>query len=308
MRRLEQKTIAISLRLRRPLNLARLSLRHVTFFCSALKSSVHGAWEHDASKTAQAAAYSSILTLFPTLLVVGAILESTPRFETYLCEVSDLLTQILPTGSGAAVSYLSNKASHSLGFLVTTSLLALWLSSSVVVSWMAGFRKAYQLPRIWSAVKERLIACSLVILAGVPLIFATALIAFGGEIEQRILRDTTYRFGPLILLLWTALRWLIACGTSVAVIALIYHNAIPRTRRWHTVIPGAVVATGLWLVATWLFGWYLRRSTEYSVIYGLLGDGMALLVWLYVISMIVLVGAEFNAILFPRIAARRRAA
>ena len=148
--------------------------------------------------------------------------------------------------------------------------------------------------------------CALPI-SGIPLVFSTVLIAFGGEIEKRVLLHTGHRLGPLILLMWTGMRWLIAGLTSVAVIALIYHNAIPRTRRWHTVLPGAVVASVLWFATTWLFGWYLGQSSEYNVIYGFLGAGIALLVWMYVVSLIVMVGAEFNAILFPRTVAYHRA-
>jgi membrane protein len=49
-----------------------------------------------------------------------------------------------------------------------------------------------------------------------------------------------------------------------------------------------------------LFGWYLQNYADYSIIYGSLGIGIALLVWMYMISLIILVGAEFNAMLFPR--------
>jgi membrane protein len=49
-----------------------------------------------------------------------------------------------------------------------------------------------------------------------------------------------------------------------------------------------------------LFGWYLNRYADYSIIYGSLGVGIALLVWMYMISLVILVGAEFNAMLFPR--------
>jgi membrane protein len=295
-------------RLRQISYIARIPCRWIAYSLSVLRFAARRAFEHDALGVAKAAAYSSILTFFPALLVLGAILESTPRFEVYVGEISDALIRILPTGSGVAVRYLKHQNFHSVGFLVTTSLLTLWMASSVVVSWMEGFRKAYQLPQKWSFLKERLIACSLVILAGIPLLFSTILIAFGSEIENRVLREMTHGVGPLILLAWTGVRWLVACGTSVAVVALIYHNAIPRTRPWHTVIPGATVATGLWFVTTWLFGWYLRQSTEYSAIYGLLGVGMALLVWMFVVALIVLLGAELNAILFPRTVAQRRAA
>jgi membrane protein len=231
-----------------------------------LKMAFRRAFEHDAFAVAKAAAYSSILTLFPGLLILGAILATSPRFEIYVGEISYALGRILPAGSAAAVGYLRNTNDHPVDFLIATSLLTIWTGSSAIVSWMEGFRKAYHLPPMWGIVKERLIACSLVISAGIPLMFSTVLIAFGSQIEKRVLLHTGHRLGPFILLMWTGMRWLIAGLTSVAVIALIYHNAIPRTRRWHTVLPGAVVASVLWFATTWLFGWYLGRSSEYSVI------------------------------------------
>jgi len=60
------------------------------------------------------------------------------------------------------------------------------------------------------------------------------------------------------------------------------------------------MATVLWFVATALFGWYLQNYADYSVIYGSLGAAIVLLVWMYMISLVILVGAEFNAMLFPR--------
>ena len=65
-------------------------------------------------------------------------------------------------------------------------------------------------------------------------------------------------------------------------------------------IPGATLATGLWFSSTLLFGFYLQHYADYSIIYGSLGAGIALLVWMYMVSLVILVGAEFNAMLFPR--------
>jgi membrane protein len=56
----------------------------------------------------------------------------------------------------------------------------------------------------------------------------------------------------------------------------------------------------MWLISSALFGWYLQHYVDYSLIYGSLGVGIALLVWMYLISLVVLIGAEFNAMLFPR--------
>ncbi len=217
-----------------------------------------------------------------------------------LREASYAVGKILPAGSATAVAYLKGSTQRSVGLLITASLITLWTSSGVMVSWMEGFRNAYQLPKIWGLVKERMIAFLLVIMAGVPMTFATVLVAFGSQIETRMLFYLGREFGPLLLFVWTAIRWIIAILTSISVIALIYHHAVPRTQPWHTVLPGATLSTGMWLIATALFGWYLQHYADYSVIYGSLGAAIALLVWLYIVSVIILIGAEFNAMLFPR--------
>lgn len=269
-------------------------------FLRLLRLAFWRAFQHDAFAIAKASAYSSILTLFPLLLVLGSVLATSHKGEAYLREVSYALGRILPAGSATAIAYLKGTTDRPVNLLVTASLITLWTASGVMVSWMEGFRRCYQLPKIWGLFKERMIAFSLVILAGIPLTFSTILVAFGSRIETRILFHLNHEFGFYVLLMWTAVRWLIATLTSIAVIALIYHNAVPRTQPWHSVLPGSVLATALWFASTALFSWYLQRYADYSLIYGSLGVSIALLVWMYMISLVVLVGAEFNAMLFPR--------
>jgi len=269
-------------------------------FLRLLRLAIWRAFEHDAFSTAKASAYSSILTFFPTLLVVGAVLAASHKTAAYLREISYALDRILPTGGAAALAFLKSAAQRPVGLLITASLLTLWTASGVMVSWMEGFRRCYELPKIWGLVKERLISFELVVLAGVPLTFATILVASGARIETKLLFHLNHELGFYVLLLWIGARWTIAILTSIAVIALVYHNAVPRTQPWHSVLPGSILATAVWFGATLLFGWYLRRYADYSIIYGSLGVGIALLVWMYMISLIILVGAEFNAILYPR--------
>jgi len=265
-----------------------------------LRNAVWRAFQHDAFAIAKASAYSSILTFFPTLLVLGSALAARRNTQAFSREISDALTKILPAGTSTAQAYLRGSSGRSVGVLFTTSLLSLWLASGVMISWMEGFRRSYALPKIWGLVKERLVALSLVILAGIPLSCATILVAFGNRIETRILFHVAHEFSPYIYVMWMFVRWLIAILTSVSVIALIYHNAVPRTQPWHSVLPGATLATGMWFVVTMIFGWYLQHYADYSVIYGSLGAAIALLVWMYLISLVILIGAEFNAMLFPR--------
>ena len=269
-------------------------------FLSLLRKAVWRAFQHDAFAIAKASAYSSILTFFPALLVVGSALAGGKSTQVYSREIYEALARILPAGASTVQVYLRGNTFRSVGFLFTTSLLTLWLASGVMISWMEGFRRCYELPKIWGLVKERLIALALVVLAGIPLTFATILVVFGSRIELAILSYLDRDLGFFVLLMWMFIRWLIAILTSVSVIALIYHNAVPRTQPWHSVLPGATLATGMWFVVTMIFGWYLQNYADYSVIYGSLGVAIALLVWMYMISLVILIGAEFNAILFPR--------
>src|SRR5215469_14779661 len=137
------------------------------------------AFVHDAFATAKASAYSSILTFFPVLVIIGSVLANWRKGGPYLREISYALSSILPVGksNGVVLDYLKGTAKHAVGFLVTTSIVTLWTASGVMISWMEGFRRCYELPKSWGLVKERSIAFLLVIFALVPMMFATILVA-----------------------------------------------------------------------------------------------------------------------------------
>ncbi len=257
--------------------------------------------EHDQFAVAKGAAYSAILTLFPAVLLISSILTASHSTRGFIREISFAIGGIMP--SGIAPSLLTFFEGHKpapIRMIVTTSLLTLWTGSGVMISCMDGFRRAYQIPRTWSPNEERLVSFLLVFLAGVPMAFASFLLAFGNQIEHWLAFQANRELDIYILAMWTVVRWLIAVVTTIAVIALIYHNGLPRTQPWHNVLPGSVLATGLWFASTTIFGWYLRHFADYSVIYGSVGTAIALLAWLYLVSLVILIGAEFNALRYPR--------
>jgi membrane protein len=112
------------------------------------------------------------------------------------------------------------------------------------------------------------------------------------------------------------LRWTLALGTSVGVIAVIYHLGtdlsqhmrdelepmvrepwvmLRRDWSWRASLPGATFATALWFASTLSFGFYVTRFANYGRVYGSLGAAIALMVWLYIIALTILIGSEFNA-------------
>lgn len=270
-------------------------------FVRLMRLSFWRALEHDQFAVAKAAAYSAILTLFPAVLLVASILTASHSTRAFVREISFALGRILPSGTDTSVLlFFEGAKPKPIQNLISTSAITMWTASGVMISWMEGFRKAYQLPKTWGVAKERAIALLLVVLAGVPMAFASFLVAFGNQIETWLIFHSGHELGAYILGMWTALRWLIATITSIAVIALIYHHGLPRTQPWHRVLPGAVLATVMWFGATVLFGSYLGHFANYNQIYGSVGTAIALLVWLYLVSLVVLVGAEFNSLRYPR--------
>jgi membrane protein len=259
------------------------------------------AFQHDAFAVAKGAAFSAIFTLFPAVLLMASALSESHTTAAFIREIGHAVGRILPEGTRASVlQYFSATKPVDVKSLITIAAITLWTGSGVMISWMEGFRNAYQMPKIWGLVQERMIAFLLVVLAGVPMVFASFLLVFGNQIEAWIAYHLGHELGPYVLGLWTALRWIIAALSSIAVIALIYHHGVPRTQPWHRVLPGASLATVLWFASTLVFGFYLRHFANYNVIYGSVATAIALLIWLYIVSMVVLIGAEFNALRYPR--------
>src|SRR5947208_10600499 len=176
-------------------------------FLRLLRLAFWRAFVHDAFAIAKASAYSSILTFFPVLLIVGSSLASWRKGAPYLREISYALSSILPAGSNTVLGYLKGAGQHPVRFLTTTSVISLWTASGVMISWMDGFRRCYELPKTWGLIKQRSIAFLLVIFALVPMTFATLLVAVGSKFETRLLPYLDPDFSAYVLLLWGAIRW-----------------------------------------------------------------------------------------------------
>ena len=259
------------------------------------------AFMHGQFSTAKAAAYSSILTLFPAFLVVTSVLEASHNTEGILQQISEAVGWVLPPGArSVALSFFQTKQHHATRIIYSASIVTLLAASGVMISWMDGFRKAYNMANTWGFWHERGIALYLVLLGLAPLGFATILVAFGNEVENWVQSETMHLFKPLILLVWDGVRWGIALLTAIALMALMYHHGLPKTQSWRRVLPGAFMAAILWFPSTMLFGWYVRDYASYTVVYGSLSAAIALLVWLYIVSVIVLLGAEMNAQVYPK--------
>jgi membrane protein len=266
-----------------------------------LRRAMWKALGHGAFTNAKSAAYSAILSIFPALLVITTLLALTPATDTVRGDIKNAFFEILPADTMSLVqSYFQNNHARSVRLVWTSGLITIAAAMGTMLSLMDGFRRAYLLPRgEWGWLKEHWIATALVPATLVPMIFATGLVAFGHTIEHWMIENADHEIRFYLLFLFRMIRWAIATLTSVVVLGVIYHFGTPRKRLWHQVIPGALLGTITWFLATLIYGWYLTRYADYSVVYGSLGAGVATLIWLYMVCFSILLGAEFNAQIFP---------
>src|SRR5215831_14119433 len=103
-------------------------------FLRLLRLAFWRAFQHDAFAVAKASAYSSILTFFPTLVVIGSVLATSRRTEVYLLEISYAVGKILPAGTATALAYLKGSTQRPVGMLVSASFITLWTGSGVMIS------------------------------------------------------------------------------------------------------------------------------------------------------------------------------
>ena len=96
--------------------------------------------------------------------------------------------------------------------------------------------------------------------------------------------------------LWSSLRFVIIGGIVFFPIAMMYGLA-QESHRMNRIWPGAVFSLVMWLVLSFLFSYYVENIARYSVIYGTLGAVIVLLLWLYLASVMLIMGAEFNSVL-----------
>jgi membrane protein len=262
-------------------------------------------FSHDVFGTAKGAAYSAILCLFPTLLVITALLALAPESDTLRGEMRAAFAEVLPSDTMTLLhDYFTTQKARSESVILSAVLISLFAAMGMMLSLMEGFRRAYDLPRgEWSFWVERGIAFAMVPLCLAPLAFATVMVAFGHQIEMWAISNSYHVLGPVVLFIWRIVRWSIGLLTTITVLALVYQFGTPRRRAWKYVLPGASGAAIIWFLATLGFGFYLTRFADYSVVYGPLGAVVATLVWLYITTLSVLIGAECNAHMFPKVAA-----
>jgi membrane protein len=242
---------------------------------------------------AAALSYYFLLGLFPALIVLATFVGYLPIPNLFNTIVGTMAHVVPPESMGLVRGIVSDVTSRNHGALLSFGLLAaLWTCSSAFTTMIEALNVAFDVPETRPMWKTRLLAFELTVLIGLLVATAFAFIIVGPHFGRFLAAHLglSLRFAVL----WPLLEHVLAAILMVLAVEGLYFMAPNLQQRFSSSLPGAIFAVVTWMLLSDGLSLYFQRFSHLNRTYGVLGGGIALLVWLYWSGFVILVGAELN--------------
>lgn len=250
-----------------------------------------------ATTLAAAQAYYYLLAIVPLLILLLSIL---PYLQIDPDDAMEFIAGIMPgevarTFEDTIVSVVTTPS----GGLLTFGILGtLWSASNAMNAFIEATNEAYDVEETRSFIKKKATAIVLTLFMLVAVIIALVLPIFGGAIIDAI--SSTLNLPEQTEIIFQVLRWVISIAVMSIVLAFLYKFAPNKHFPFKEVLIGAVIATVLWQVVSLGFSIYVANFGSYSATYGSLGGLIVLMLWFFLTGLILVIGAEINAVIHKR--------
>jgi membrane protein len=246
------------------------------------------------SIVASSMAFYCVLAIFPLLIAIVSIYGLFADPTVVERDLNSLAQMLPPQSSQILADQLRSIVQTSdavLGWSVLLSIVgSLWSSSKASKALMEAFNIAYDEKEERGFIKQNLVALAITLGGAVFVIFAISLVA-AVPIVLGELNLSGIAFGITQLARWLAIAFL-----SMLAIALVTRYAPShRPPRWQWFSVGGVLATLLWLAASTGFSYYVTNFGNYNETYGSISGIIIMLLWFYITSFVLLLGAEINS-------------
>ena len=266
-------------------------------FLEVSKGSVRSFLEHDMPTYAAALAYRALFALFPFFAFVLALLgflEITSFFEWMIDQTrSTLQEQYARTGEWLIRQGLYQAQGGEL--LSSIIVLAIWSVSGGVRSLTKALNTVHGVVESRPAWKRLVLQAFFAVCLAVTLIIAISLLLIGPWAVEWLVG--LVGLDEIFISLWAWLRLPVALVLLMLVVSVVYWVVPNVDQPLRLITPGAVLAVIVWVVASLAFAYYVSNFANYSVIYGSLGAAVALLLYFYISAVVLLLGAEMNAVI-----------
>jgi membrane protein len=256
-----------------------------------------------------AAALGFYLTLavFPAMIFVMALLPYLPVPHVDQA-IMDLLRQTLPPRTAQMFAgVVEEVVSERRGGVLTFGIAAaLWASSSGMYAIMQQMNIVYDIDEKRGFLATRATALALSLLFVILVVGAFTLVVLGGVIERWL--NVQLGLGDALVYTFIAFRWVVIVLALLVAVAVVYTKGPSRRRRFVLLTRGTVFATVALIVASLGFRLYVTHFGNYGATYGSIGAVIVLMLWFYLAGLVMLVGAEIDAIHDARAVPRAHAA
>jgi membrane protein len=243
---------------------------------------------------AAALSYYFVLAFFPALIALAIIVGYLPIPDLFNTIVQAMTHAVPPQSMGLAERVAADVTSRNHAALLSFGLLGtLWTCSSGFATMIEALNVAYNVPETRSGVMTRLLACGLTFLIGILVVVAFTFIIVGPLLGSFLAAHLGFSWG--FPFLWPVLRHVLAAIFIVLAVEGLYFLAPDIKQSFASTLPGAVFSVIGWIVLSDGLSLYFQKFAHLNKTYGVLGGGIALLVWLYWSSFLVLLGAELNS-------------
>ncbi len=251
-------------------------------------------WADEVTDRAAALSYYFLFALFPALLFLTALVGFLP-IEGLMDQFMANFGRVLPADAISVIQKtLQEIVSGSRASLLSLGILAaLWAASNGMDSAMTTLNVAYDVddPRPWW--KRRLIAVGLTFGFALFILSASILMVFGPRLGGALTDRLGY--GKLFAVLWNVASLPLVISFVLIGVAFVYYFAPAARQRLRWVTPGSVLATALWMAMSFGLRHYVTYFGNYNTTYGSIGGVILLMLWLYLTSVAILLGAEVNS-------------
>ncbi len=250
----------------------------------------------DLMTRANSIAFNLFLAIFPSIIVLFTLLAYTPLYETFDDVLAEAIERVMPGSAGQMLfSLVEDVATRQRGGLLSLGFfLAVWFASNGMLSLMEGFEKEHHLTfRRRSLLEKRLVAIQLTFLLGLILIGDVILVILGN-----LLLGALFAFikaGLFTKIAFLAFRWVVIVALFYTGYSIIYRYGAATRRRLPFFNSGALLATGLSILVSWGFSFYVDNFGSYNKVYGSIGALIAFMIWLQLNCASLLIGFELNA-------------
>ena len=267
--------------------------KHRTSLYDLLKIFLISLTKDDILERAKAITYNFTLAIFPGIIFLFTLIPYFPipnLQDTIMGFFEELDLVMIEQVRSTVEDIISKPRGDLLSFGV---IFSVYLATNGMLSLITNFNYFYKTKFTRGFFKNYLVAFILTILLILIMTLAMGLL-IGGQLVLDFLLDIGILNQDFLFIMIISLRFIILFIIFQLMISIIYYLGPSVEKKWHFMNTGSVIATLLCIGSSYLFSYYLTNFASYNKFYGSIGAVIAFMIWLYLLSVILLLGFVIN--------------